>query len=284
MDVEGLPGARFLQGGGEASGGVAEESDARNSRERAAGAQDEIRVEMTDDGGGDLVEVGLDGGFGGEVGEGGGIVEEEEDRAAGRQGVEGGADFGEVLLAEGVPGGAFGFEGFGFVSGECEQARGHSEEDELAEVAAPERFEAEFGEALPAGETESAALAEEAELAEFVVTDDGLKAMAEVGAETREAKLGALECGGVAEADEGGVAGKIAVADDEVGGVGGGEEVVEEMVMGEGITEPDEVSVGSGGVAEEWVWDGAGFVAAARLLGVAGKVDVAEDGELHPAG
>src|SRR5437867_3411466 len=49
-NLEGTPVPRVAQSGAEAFGGVAEKSDPRNPSERAAFPQDEVGMEMADDG------------------------------------------------------------------------------------------------------------------------------------------------------------------------------------------------------------------------------------------
>ena len=92
-----------------------------------------------------------------------------------------------------------------------------------------------------------------------------------------QAFSGALERWIVSETNEAGIARVIAICDDEVGVFGRVYEFVEEMVVGEGITLPEEVAIETDEETDARTGDGAVAVIDAGLFGSARIVDVAED-------
>ncbi len=107
---------------------------------------------------------------------------------------------------------------------------------------------------------------------------------AEVGAESLAQLLQAfpraLVSRVVAQADEGGVAGIIAVGDDVIEGGAALEELVEAMVLAQGLALPNVVAKRVGEGTRQGIGDAAILeVPATRLFGGAGVVDVAQYAE-----
>ena len=133
---------------------------------------------------------------------------------------------------------------------------------------------------MPTGQAHAAAPGEHGDLAQLVVAVIGAEVGAESLAELVQALPRALAGGIVAQADEGGVAGVIAVGDDVVEGGAAFEELVEEMVLAQRLAQPDVVADRGGRGADEGIGDGPQLeIVAARLFGGAGVMDVAQDAE-----
>ena len=89
--MERAPVAGFTQGGAEALDGVPEGANGWHTGQEAAFPKDEVGVQVTDGGLLDLRQLGSDALLAQQVGQGGGIVAEEQDALGGPQGVEGSA-------------------------------------------------------------------------------------------------------------------------------------------------------------------------------------------------
>ena len=114
-----------------------------------------------------------------------------------------------------------------------------------------------------------------------MIADHGVKTVIEMDPEFGQAFGRALESRIVSETDETGVARVIAVGDNEVSVFGRVYEFVEEMVVGEGITLPEEVAIETDEETDARTGDGAVAVIDAGLLGRARVVNIAEDVEFH---
>ena len=113
-----------------------------------------------------------------------------------------------------------------------------------------------------------------------MVAEGGAQVGAESLAEFSEAFPGALAGGIVAEADEGCVAGVIAVGNDVIEVGAAFEELVEEMAFEQRLAQPDVVAIETGKGATEGIVDFPQLVVvAAGLFGGAGVMDVAQDAE-----
>lgn len=126
-DVEGFPVSGLTQGAADPMRGVAEEADHRHTAEEAALEEDEVGVEVADDGAFDLREFLLDFGKFGEVGESTGIVTEQEHPLIGFKINEGAANFLEMMSEQGVPFGDFVIEHFVFEDRQGKQAGGNAD-------------------------------------------------------------------------------------------------------------------------------------------------------------
>src|SRR5688572_8290792 len=93
----------------------------------------------------------------------------------------------------------------------------------------------------PTFEAQSAASAGETRFAKFVVADGGSESFGETVAQFLETFFGALTRGGIGETDEARVAGKIAIGHDEIGLAGPLQELIELVIMSEGIAKPNEL-------------------------------------------
>src|SRR5439155_1193034 len=65
--------------------------------------------------------------------------------------------------------------------------------------------------------------------------------------------------------------------DDNVGGIGPGQKLVEQMVVGKGIAQPDVVAIGLNRAAEQGIGNDARLMTATPLFRVAGVMNVAEN-------
>ena len=142
-DVEGFPVSGLTQGAADAVRGVTEEADHRHAAEEAALEEDEVGVEVADDGALDLREFLLNLWNFGEVGQRTGIVAEQEDALIGLEIDERAANFLEVMGQQGVPFGDFAFEHFAFEDRQGKQAGGDANQDVFAHHESPEWFEIE---------------------------------------------------------------------------------------------------------------------------------------------
>ncbi len=266
--------------------GVAEKPDLRHAGEPAAFPEHEVGMKMADDSAFDLAEAGADGVVMPQGGQRGGVMAKKNDAARGFQVGEGAADFGKMLLAQLAPSGAFGGERVRFQHGQGQEGRGHAQEQVVPRVNPPEQRQVQFSpRAVQGGESHAAASAEKTELAEIMVAEGGAEIGREPGAEFLEAFARAVQRRIVGHADEAGVAGVIAVGDDEVRGAGAFEELAEQMIVAHGMAEPEEMPVMFDEVAAEGVGQVAVLViVAARLFGGAGVMDVADDGNPVVAG
>src|SRR6266496_2767891 len=93
---------------------------------------------------------------------------------------------------------------------------------------------------MPAREAHPATTAEKAELAQFVITNSGTEGRAEIRAQFVEAFARAFQGGVVAQAEERGVGGIIAVGDDVIGFESGGlfEKAFEEVILAQRMAQP----------------------------------------------
>ena len=125
-----------------------------------------------------------------------------------------------------------------------------------------------------------APMAEGGDLAQLVVAVIGAEVGAESVAQVLQAFPRTLVSRVVAHADEGGVAGVIAVGDDIIERGAALDELVKEMVLAQGRALPDVVAKPVGEGARQGIGDGAILeVLAARLFSGAGVMDVAQYAE-----
>ena len=136
---------------------------------------------------------------------------------------------------------SFGREDVRAEGGQCDNRRRDANKDIVADFKLPERFDAQvLRRAAPACEAHAAIRAREADLAEFVVADDGAEPARELSAKLLQAFARAFEGGVIADADVKGIAGVIAVGDNVVEGLAVFEEAVKEK-------EPEEADSDLGG-------------------------------------
>src|SRR5262249_21540727 len=125
-----------------------------------------------------------------------------------------------------------------------------------------------------------AAMAEEADFAEFVIADDRSEPGIESLSEFAQAFLDASEGGFIADAERCAAAGVIAVGDHKVRFWSFGKEPIEEIRLAERIVEPDVTAVETNEESGERILDATQFVTIAqRLLGCRGVMDVAYYGK-----
>ena len=110
-----------------------------------------------------------------------------------------------------------------------------------------------------------------------MVADDAPQFRAETVAEFGQAFARAPEGCIVAHANELGVAGIIAIGDNNVGRVGSGQKVIEEMIVGERVAQPDVVAINLDRTAEQGIGNDARFMTAALLFRLTRVMNVADD-------
>src|ERR1041385_2977959 len=216
-----LPMPRFPQRRAHAPGRVAQKTDWRHSGQPAALPEDQARVQMADDGLLDLPDLVADRVVVPEERKGRGIVRKKEDALLRFQTGERRADILEVPRAELFPRSPLFRQGVPEIDRQRDERRRNADQNITPELEAPERFETELAAgALEARHAHSAAAADKAELAEFMVADGRAETRAETAAQFAETFPRALAGGGVADADETRVAGVIAIGHDVVGRAG----------------------------------------------------------------
>ena len=180
-----------------------------------------------------------------------------------------------------LPFGPFGGQHFRFEHRQGDEGGDEPQQGVTADVELPEGGQAEFfPRAVPTGQAHAAPPAEHGDFAELVVAVIGAEVGAEALAELLQAFPRALAGRVVAQPDEGGVAGVIAVGDDVIEGGAAFEELVEEMVLAQRLPQPDEMAKEAGEGAGQGISDAAKLeVLAARLFGGAGVMNVAQDAE-----
>src|ERR1017187_2693429 len=113
-DVEGAPKAGFVQGGAQAPDGVAETAYGGHAGQQAAIPQDEVCMQVADNGLLDLRQAGADGLLAPEEGQGGRVMAKDQDALAGRQRGEGAANLRQMLGAQPLPLGPLSGQHLGF--------------------------------------------------------------------------------------------------------------------------------------------------------------------------
>jgi len=126
-DVERTPGLGLVEGGGEFFDVMPQETNGWDAGESPAFPHHQFRVQMADDGLLDLRQAAAHGFLGGEKGQSGGVVAKEEHALIRAEAVEGGADFGEMRLAQSLPFGPVGWLGVGAIGGQGEERGGDAE-------------------------------------------------------------------------------------------------------------------------------------------------------------
>lgn len=127
-------------------------------------------------------------------------------------------------------------------------------------------------------------MTEEAGFAEFVVADDREEFFTETFSQFPQRFARALQGGRIAHADEFGVAGIIAVGDDPVGLEGWVEDLIQKMIVREGIAKPVVAAIEFQEGARERVIDCGSFVADAGFLRLGGVMNVAANEKLERLG
>lgn len=206
------------------------------------------------------------------------IVAKQNYALGGREIGEGATDLFDVPREKHVPLVGFIFEQFTLEDRQGQERGGDADQHVVVEGERPEWFQAEQVVRTPeAFEAQAADICAEGLFAEFMIADHGVETVTELRTKFGEAFRCTLERRIVGETDEGGVARVIAVRDNEISVFGSVDELVEEMVVGEGITLPEEVPIEADKETDARTGDGAVAVIDAGLFGSAGVVDVAED-------
>ena len=285
-DFEWTPGPGLGEGGSEFFDVVPKETDGWDAGESPAFPHHQIRVQMADDGLLDLRQAAVDGFLGGEKGQGGGVVAKEKHALLGAEIIKGGADFGEVALSQSLPFGPVGWLGVGVIGGQGEQRRGDAEQDIVSHGQLPKRFKAELcGRSFPTGEAHAAHAAKHDDLADFMIANGQVQAVAELFLQFAQTFLPTGEGRRVAHADEGGIGGVVAIYYHEVGGRGDLQETIQLRAARKGITHPDEMVVGVGKGAYVRLFDNPETeITASRLFGGAGIVNVTQDQQANAFG
>ena len=106
---------------------------------------------------------------------------------------------------------------------------------------------------FPARQTRPAAPAEEACLAQLVVAHREHDPFTKRAAQLANTDVCALKSGWIAQPNEGGIAGIIAVCDDPIGSVRLADELFDQAIICEWIPAPNKVAVHSDEQTKEWV-------------------------------
>src|SRR5439155_19241529 len=192
--------------------------------------------------------------------------------------LEGPTNLRQMHATQRLPVRALAGQRLGFVNRKGEQRRGDAHQEVIAQFNLPKRLQGQVrGRSAPTRQTKASFTAEQTQLAQLVVADDALESRSEAIPEFGQALSRAFEGGVVAHADEPRIARVIAVGDDDVGGVGSSQEVVEQVVVGKGIAQPDIVPISLDHAAEQRIGNDPSLVPATELLRVTGVVNIAEE-------
>ena len=285
-DLERLPVPGLAQRRRQAPRGVAQKTNPGHARQQAAFPKHQGRVQMADDGLFELRQDRPHGRLAQQERQRRRVMAEQQHAPIPGQGGQGGADLGQMRLAQGLPAGLLLRQRVGGEMREGDQRRGHPQKPPAAQIHLPEGPQPQFAHrALVAGQVHVPAVAKEALLAQFVVPHDRPPTRAKLPADLAQAFAHTRARGVIGHADEGRVAGVVAVGDGEIGGAGLGQEPVQEVVVAQRVAQPDVIAVGSQGQPSPALDNATRLVIVpAGLFGRAGIMDVAHDGDLVAAG
>ena len=277
-DVELFPLTRLAKRAADSLRGVAEEVDHGHATKKPTLEENEIRVEMTDDGALDLRKFGAHFWNLSEVRKPRGIVAKQDCALRGTEVGEGAADFFDVPCEMHMPLVGLTFEQLTLEDRQRKERGRDADQNVVVEGERPEWFQGQRLAGTPeAFEAHAAGVRAEGLFAKFMIADHGMDTMAELRAKFGQALRRTLERGVVSEADEGRIAGVIAVGNDEVGVPRGVDESVEEMVVGKWITLPEKVAIESDEQTNARAGDGLVAVIDAGFFAGPGVMDVAKD-------
>ena len=191
------------------------------------------------------------------------------------------ANLSKMLFAQLLPFRALGWEGVRFEDRQCQQSGRHSNKHVGPDLQPPARLEEEpLPSPVPARQPEPADAAESAQFAQFVIAESGTQFWAKPLAQFGQALARAFKGGIVTNADGGGVTRIVSVRDYVIAVICLCEELVQQMVLAEGVALPDEMPLRRGDPSEERIGDLPELIIVAPgLFGGAGIMNVAQDGE-----
>lgn len=213
-----------------------------------------------------------------EVGQSRRVMTEQKHSVGGIQGRKGRTNFRQVFLADFPPSLSFFRKRLGFIHRECQQRRSNSHQYIAPDKGLPEWRKSQFRlRPAPALKSQSTTSTEQTHLSQFVITVNTPQLLAKLRPKFAKADPGAVEGRVVGHTDKCAVARIVSIRDDKIRGDVPLQNSVEQVIVCEGIAQPDKVAKRSDTEAKEAVLDYPVFVSVAQLFLVAGIVDVADN-------